>query len=73
MLYQTMNDIRTIVMFLGGSMRSGVVYAREVSTPAIFDRDKSDSDESETDENRPKFANPEGSKMKLNPRNVNQI
>ena len=54
-------------------MRSGVVYAREVSTPAIFDRDKSDSDESETDENRPKFANPEGSKMKLNPRNVNQI
>ena len=47
----------------GGGKRKaskGVVYAREVSTPELLERDRSDSDESETDESRPKFANPEG-------------
>ena len=47
----------------GGGKRKaskGVVYAREVSTPELLERDRSDSDDSETDESRPKFANPEG-------------
>ena len=38
----------------------GVVYAREVDTPDLPDQERSDSDDSETDENRPKFANSEG-------------
>ena len=31
-----------------------------MSTPELLERDRSDSDDSETDESRPKFANPEG-------------
>ena len=53
-------------MFSGGGVlregRSGVVYAREVSTPDMLDHDKSDSDGSEHDENMPKFANSQGNK-----------
>ena len=40
-------------------MSLGVVYAREVSTPDLLDLEKSDSDESESDEDQPKFANAE--------------